>query len=187
MKIIALIGPSGSGKTTILDEIIRLQEEGREFPFGKCFKLKSTTSKDNRLGDYEKVSREEFETMIANDEFVEYTNYSGNYYGLSKKTIEKLGDGIGIKAFDILGVKSLKRIYGEDNIIAIFIYRKTDALVESIMARNVPIAEKNARISQLEDEQKNRFSPEIDGILKVDENDLPSTINRFCHLIEAVK
>lgn len=186
MKIVALIGPSGSGKTTIIDEIISEQEKGTVYPFGKFIKLKSTTSKDSRLEDYNKVSREEFEKMIANSEFVEYTNYSGNYYGVPKQTITDLGDGIGIKAFDIVGVKSFKRLYGDD-VLAIFVYRKTDALIASILERNVTDAEKNARISQLEDEQKNRFSEEIDGILKVDENDLPATINRLMHLLEAVK
>ena len=185
MKTIALIGPSGCGKTTIIDAIMEKQTNGVTFPFN-FIKIKSHTSKDSRLEDYHKVSREEFERMIDNGEFVEYTNYSGNYYGLSKKTIENLGNGIGIKAFDIVGVKSLKRLYGDD-VIAIFVYRKTDNLIASILDRDVTDAEKQSRISQLEDEQKNRFSEEIDGVLKVDENDIDSTINRFIHLIEAVK
>jgi hypothetical protein len=55
------------------------------------------------------------------------------------------------------------------------------------LERDVPDAEKHARISQLEDEQKNRFCEEIDGVLKVDEDDIDATITRFMHLLEAVK
>ncbi len=186
-KAIVLVGPSGSGKTTLINEIMRLQqEEGYRFPFGELKFIKSYTTKLARLEDYIPITKEEFEQKIANGELVEYTNYDGNYYGVGKDTIENLGDKIGIKAFDIVGVKSLKRLYGDD-IIAIFTYRKTPALIASIMERNVSDAEKHSRISQLENEQKNRFTEEIDGVLKMDEGDLPATVERFMHLIEAVK
>lgn len=186
-KAIVLVGPSGSGKTTLINEIMRLQqEEGYRFPFGELKFIKSYTTKLARLEDYIPITKEEFEQKIANGELVEYTNYDGNYYGVGKDTIENLGNKIGIKAFDIVGVKSLKRLYGDD-IIAIFTYRKTPALIASIMERNVSDAEKHSRISQLENEQKNRFAEEIDGVLKMDEGDLPATVERFMHLIEAVK
>ena len=184
--IVGLVGPSGSGKTSIIQKLLEMQEEGVEFPVGKFEFLRAATTKDTRLEDYTQVSISEFERMISADELVEYTNYSGNYYGVPKTAIEGLGDKIGIKALDIVGAKSFKRLYG-DNVIIIFVYRKTEALVQSILARNVSDAEKNARISQLEDEQKNRHAEEIDGILKIDENDIPATINRLMHLILAIK
>lgn len=186
-KAIVFVGPSGSGKTTLINEIMRLQkEEGFRFPIGELINIKSYTTKSSRLEDYIPVSVEEFQKMIADGKLVEYTNYDGNYYGVGKDTIENLGDKVGVKAFDIVGVKSLKRLYGDD-IIAIFTYRKTPALIQSILERNVSDAEKHSRISQLENEQKNRFAEEIDGVLKMDEGDLPATIVRLMHLIEAVK
>lgn len=186
-KAIVFVGPSGSGKTTLINEIMRLQdEEGYSFPFGKFENIKSYTTKNTRLEDYIQVTIEEFARMVDNDELVEYTRYDGNYYGVGKNSIESLGDNIGIKAFDIVGVKSLKRLYG-DKIMVIFTYRSTPELVASIMERKVSDAEKTSRISRLEEEQQNRFAHEVDGILKMDEGDLDATIQRFMHLVEAMR
>lgn len=180
-KLIAFVGPSGCGKTTIIDSIIDAQTKGEIFPY-TFTKIKSHTSKDTRLEDYVKVSVEEFEKMIANEEFVEYTNYSGNYYGLSKKTIENL-ECIGIKAFDIIGAKSLKKLYG-DSVVTVFIRRDTKKLIESINDRKVSAVEKQTRISQLESEQENAARDEIDYILDVIENDIPATINKLMQMIQ---
>lgn len=183
---IVLVGPSGSGKTTIINAIMEKQKNGIKFDFGHFAKLIAATDKETRLEDYVYVPRNEFEQLIADNKLIEYTWYSGHYYGVPKKAVEDLGDAIGLKAMDIVGAKSFKRIYG-DRVTVIFFYRKTEDLIASILERDVPDAEKHARISQLEDEQKNRFCEEIDGVLKVDEDDIDATITRFMHLLEAVK
>ena len=186
-KCIVCVGPSGSGKTTIIKAIMKKQAEGVKFPTGDQYKeVLAMTDKETRLDGYIHATREGFTRMIANNELIEYTCYSGHYYGVPKSSIESLGDFVGLKAMDIVGAKSFKRIYGDD-VTVIFFYRKTSDLIASIMERDVPDAEKHSRISQLEDEQKNRFCEEIDGVLKVDEGDIDATICRFMHLLEAVK
>ena len=47
--------------------------------------------------NYNFVSREEFERMIAADELLEYAQYVGNYYGTSLKVIQdKLAAGVDV-------------------------------------------------------------------------------------------
>ena len=85
----------------------------------------STTSRKIRENDipgktYNFVTKEEFEKLIKEDFFLEYTNYVGNYYGTPKGTIkEKLDQGIDvILEIEIEGAANIKKLVPE----AIFIF-----------------------------------------------------------------
>ncbi|MGN0173227.1 MAG: guanylate kinase [Acutalibacteraceae bacterium] len=77
-------GPSGIGKDTVLKEVLKSSDD---------IKLSiSTITRDMREGEvegekYHFITREEFEEMINNDEFLEYNEYVGNYYGTPKKPV----------------------------------------------------------------------------------------------------
>ena len=83
-KLIIVSGPSGSGKSTITKLVRdRLQME---------LSISATTRKP-RIGeidgkDYFFLTMEEFENKIKNDEFYEYANVHGNYYGTLKKVVD---------------------------------------------------------------------------------------------------
>lgn len=84
---VVLSGPSGAGKDTILD---KLKES--TFTFDKTI---SATTRAMREGekdgvDYYFIDKTTFEKKIENGEFVEYTVYSGNYYGTLKTEVERL-------------------------------------------------------------------------------------------------
>mgnify|MGYP003480987960 CR=1 FL=1 len=85
----------------------------------------STTSRKIRQNDipgvtYNFVTKEEFEKLIKEDFFLEYTNYVGNYYGTPKGSIrEKLNEGIDvILEIEIEGASNIKKLVPE----AIFIF-----------------------------------------------------------------
>ncbi len=78
-------GPSGVGKGTLLAPLIRE---------GYVTLSVSATTRAPREGErdgveYHFVSREEFERMIAAGEMLEYTEYSGNYYGTPRRFVER--------------------------------------------------------------------------------------------------
>lgn len=78
----AIVGPSGAGKTTLQK---MMEDRGAKG-------IISTTSRPMRPGerdgvDYDFLSRDDFERKIDNDEFVEHTEYDGNYYGVSSDNI----------------------------------------------------------------------------------------------------
>lgn len=81
--LLVLSGPSGSGKGTVLAEFLREED----------FRVSiSATSRKPRMGDEEGVTyffktKEEFEEMIAHDEFFEYAVFNGNYYGTPKQNV----------------------------------------------------------------------------------------------------
>lgn len=93
-QLIVLSGPSGVGKSTVIAELFAQRSN--------IYFSVSYTTRQSRVGEqdgvnYNFVSREEFERMIADDELLEYAEYVDNYYGTSMKLIqEKLDAGIDV-------------------------------------------------------------------------------------------
>ncbi len=77
-------GPSGSGKDTILKQVFARLPELK-------FSISSTTRARRDPSDDEKytfLTKEEFETGIAQNGFLEYAQYCDNYYGTPAAPIE---------------------------------------------------------------------------------------------------
>lgn len=86
--LIVFSGPSGVGKGTIRKLFFERPE------LNLAFSVSMTTRKP-RVGevdgvDYFFVSKEEFEKSIENDEFLEYAEFVGSYYGTPLAYVEKL-------------------------------------------------------------------------------------------------
>ena len=87
--LVVLSGPSGAGKDTILD---KLKES--TFTFDKTISATTRAMRDGEKDgvDYFFIDKTTFEEKIENGEFLEYTVYSGNYYGTLKTEVERLVD-----------------------------------------------------------------------------------------------
>lgn len=105
-----LSGPSGSGKGTVLKEVLRKSD--------RIVYSVSATSRTPRAGEVDGInyyfkSREEFETLIKADAFIEYTETYGNYYGTLKSEVEKAivnGKNI-ILEIDPVGARNVRAHY----------------------------------------------------------------------------
>lgn len=85
-KLFVLSGCSGVGKSTVLQSVMAKRED-------LCFSVSATT-RPPRPGetdgvDYDFVSRETFDRMIAEDAFLEYDAHMKNCYGTPKKQLEE--------------------------------------------------------------------------------------------------
>ncbi|GAB5045967.1 guanylate kinase [Thermodesulfovibrio sp. TK110] len=117
-NIFVISAPSGAGKTTLCSRLLKALPDLK-------MSISHTTRKP-RHGeidgvDYFFVDKKTFEKMIANEEFIEWAEVYGNFYGTSKNIIFQL-----IKqGYDILldidtqGAKSIKKIYPETILIFI--------------------------------------------------------------------
>ncbi len=91
-KLIIFTGPSGVGKGTILADFFKRVDNNIVYSI-------SNTTRNPRDGEingmhYFFVSKNEFEKMIKEDSFLEYAQYSDNYYGTNKKFVdEKINEG----------------------------------------------------------------------------------------------
>lgn len=117
-QLIVISAPSGAGKGTVITKLLENDNINRWLSV-------STTSRAPRSNDipgktYNFVSKEEFENLIKEGYFIEYTNYAGNYYGTPKEKIkEKIDNGIDvILEIEIEGATNIKKLIPE----ALFIF-----------------------------------------------------------------
>ena len=85
-KTFIVSGPSGVGKSTVLKQLL----EGREDLYFSV----SATTRDPRPGEIDGVhyrfeDMETFREMIAENAFLEYAEYVGNFYGTPKKYVDE--------------------------------------------------------------------------------------------------
>ncbi len=96
--ILIISGPSGCGKSTLLSAVYKNVDD-------YYFSI-STTTREIREGetagkDYFYVSKEEFLQDIKNDNFLEWAEVHGNYYGTSIKPILNALEESKLVIFDI--------------------------------------------------------------------------------------
>ena len=115
LKII-ISGPSGAGKGTIVKKLVEEEQSVLSV---------SATTREPRKGEVEGVqyffiTKEEFQTLIAEDKLLEYAEFCGNYYGTPKDFVEQTtAKGINvILEIEVEGALQIKSIYPE----AIFIF-----------------------------------------------------------------
>ena len=114
-----LSSPSGAGKTTLADRILKKD--------GEIVLSVSATTRERRPGeahgqDYFFVDEDEFSRMRDNEEFLEWANVFGNFYGTPRSMVEStLAKGRDV-LFDIdwQGAQQLDEVAGED-VVKVFI------------------------------------------------------------------
>lgn len=122
-SIIVLVGPSGSGKTALAE---LLKKDGVK-------KLTTSTTRQKRIGeshgrDYYFVDEESFK--FDSDSYVEYSEYSGNYYGLSKDEVaSKLGKYKNVTiVMDENGAKAIQSLYPKETIVVQLLISEDDLI-----------------------------------------------------------
>lgn len=116
--IFVISAPSGTGKTTICERLLK------SLPNLKM-SISHTTRKpriSERDGvDYYFIDKTKFKEMINNNDFIEWAEVYGNFYGTSKNIINELlnsGNDI-LLDIDTQGAKNIKKIYPESVLILI--------------------------------------------------------------------
>ena len=103
---IVIAGPSGVGKTTVADRLIE--------DLGTLQMSRSATTRekrgDGRDNEYIYLQKDEFLTSIDNGDILEYTEYSGNYYGTRRCELDRIWESKKnpILVLDYNGARSLK-------------------------------------------------------------------------------
>lgn len=134
-----LSGPSGSGKGTVLKEVLRKSD--------RIVYSVSATSRSPRAGEVDGInyyfkSREEFETLIKADAFIEYTETYGNYYGTLKSEVEKAienGKNI-ILEIDPVGARNV-RVHYPDAVLMFLVAPDLEVLSSRLSGRGSESAE----------------------------------------------
>lgn len=179
-RLLIISGPSGAGKGTICKELFKEKDD-------VVFSVSMTTRKP-RPGEidgknYYFVSKEEFESKIDADGFLEYASVFENYYGTPKDLVlEELNKGNDVLLeIDIQGAMQIKNVYKE----GVFIF---------IMPPSMKVLEERitGRGTETKDSLKLRLGKALKEIAYIDKYDyavindkLEDAVARVKAIIEA--
>ena len=117
--MIILSSPSGAGKTTLVKKLSKINN----FKISISYTTRVPRINEINGKDYYFVSQNEFESLIKNNELLEYAKVFNNYYGSSKKKVYDLLDKGNNVLFDIdwQGTNQIKNIKINYELLTIFI------------------------------------------------------------------
>jgi guanylate kinase len=84
--LFVITGPSGCGKTTLVKQVM---DEVDNIDFSISHTTRKPRKSEVEDEDYYFVSKEKFKEMIDDDMFAEWAVVHGDYYGTSRREIEK--------------------------------------------------------------------------------------------------
>jgi len=85
-NIFIISAPSGSGKSTLTNELRRVVPD---LEFSISYTTRPPRGSEQSGREYFFISRDEFERMILDDEFLEWAEVFGNYYGTAKRFLRE--------------------------------------------------------------------------------------------------
>jgi guanylate kinase len=99
--------PSGSGKSTLVDKVRQIVPN---LDFSISYTTRPPRGNEQNGREYFFVSPEQFREMIRRDEFLEYADVFGNYYGTAKSVLrqaEERGKDL-LLDIDVQGAEQIK-------------------------------------------------------------------------------
>ncbi len=171
--LVVISGPSGVGKDSLVE---RMKSRGVRFHFVVTATSRSPRHEEVHGVDYFFVSQEEFETMIANDDLLEYAIVYGQYKGIPKQQVrDALASGNDVvMRLDVQGAATIKSLIPEA--ILIFLSASSEReLIERLRRRKTESAEQLQRRIETARQEMERLD-EFDYVV----------INAACELDEAV-
>ena len=85
-KLFIISGASGVGKSTVLKQVM---DRRKDLTFSVSATTRSPRPGEKEAESYYFVNHDKFTSMIENDEFLEYDNHAGNFYGTPKSQLEE--------------------------------------------------------------------------------------------------
>jgi len=110
-RLIVFAGPSGSGKTTVARAILKRHPD---MVFSVSATTRSPRPGEEEGKNYFFLSKDEFQSRLANDEFIEWQRVYDDLYGSLKKAVEvHLNRGTSVVFdIDVRGALTIKGKYG---------------------------------------------------------------------------
>ena len=99
--------PSGTGKTTVVERLVKVTDR---FKLSRSYTSRAPRGDEADGVDYNFVSRDAFERMVANGEFLEHADVFGNLYGTraadTSRCLES-GDDV-VLVIDVQGARKVR-------------------------------------------------------------------------------
>ncbi len=179
--MIVLSGASASGKTEAAKMLTQ------KYGIVKAITTTTRSMRCNEVNgrDYFFVSKEQFEQMIKEDQFVEHTLYNGNYYGSTKNQI---ADNKSV-VIDLEGLKSYSAL-NDKRIVTFYLSTSEDVRFRRMLERGD--SEENAK-QRIENDRRifasNQIPPvdfKIDSENKTIEQVADEVYRLYCKKMKAI-
>jgi len=117
-KLIVLTGPSGVGKGTLMQALLQRHPE-MYYSVSMTTRLPRPGEVDSR--DYYFISRDKFQDLVAQGEFLEWAEFAGNYYGTPRTAvIDHIHSGnLVILEIELAGARQIRASF--PSVLTIFI------------------------------------------------------------------
>ena len=130
--------PSGAGKTTLVKALL---ESSPNLYVSVSHTTREKRPHEEDAVDYHFVEEDEFEAMVARDEFLEHAIVFDNNYGTSRKTVEAIlatGKNI-ILEIEWQGARQIRKLI--PNVVSIFIFPPSYQALESRLSERGDVSE----------------------------------------------
>ena len=179
-QLFIISAPSGTGKTTLAERLVQVVPD--------LALSRSFTSRPPRAGeldgvDYNFISRERFESMIAGGDFLEYADVFGNLYGTSAATTEQAlahGQDL-VLVIDVQGAQQVRS--QTDGSVGIFVLPPSFPVLEERLRGRSKDTE--AQIQRRLAVARSEVSAVNDYDYAVVNDDVESAVGRLRSIIEA--
>jgi guanylate kinase len=172
--------PSGAGKTTLVE---RLVEQAPRLRMSRSYTSRRARDGEVDGVDYNFVTRERFEAMVAVGEFLEWAEVFGNLYGTSAADTDRLlesGHDV-VLVIDVQGARKVRRRGVETT--AIFVMPPSfDVLEQRLRGRSKDSEETIQQRLQIAREEVASFA-EYDFVVINEE--LPAAVDRLRGIVIA--
>jgi guanylate kinase len=110
-NLFVVVAPSGAGKTSLVDALLK---RDANIKLSMSYTTRAPRPGERDGVDYHFVTRERFESMIGAGEFLEHALVHGNYYGTSKRWIDRelAGDHDVLLEIDWQGARQVRQLFG---------------------------------------------------------------------------
>ena len=105
--VFIISAPSGSGKSTLVGKLMKCFPDLR---FSVSYTTRPPRGQERDGHEYHFISRAEFEDRLAKDEFLEWAEVFGNYYGTHRSELERAATAEAdlVLDIDVQGARQLK-------------------------------------------------------------------------------
>ncbi len=175
--IIVVSGPGGVGKSTIVEALVRRDD--------RLWLSRSWTTRERRPGEAEDayvfVTREQFQQRIANNGFLEWTEFIGNMYGTPNPEAP-IGRDI-VLEIEVDGASQVKKMHPDA--VLLFVLPPTREEQRARLQGRGDVEQKvEQRLQKAEDEEP--IGKAIADFVLIND-DLSATIDEMLELINAVR
>jgi guanylate kinase len=131
--------PSGTGKTTLVEQLVK---DLADLVVSRSFTSREVQKGEQDGVDYNYVDRAQFEAMVAREEFLEWADVFGNYYGTGKARTEKLLDS-GLDVVLVIDVQGAQQVRS----------RRPDAILIFLLPPSYAALERRLRARSRDEEE----------------------------------